>query len=356
MASMMVNRTFCDLTPGMISESHNLDPAQSAPNVEADRLLAAVEETSDDGDDDSDEMVTTMINPPIEESDDMPTIVLPMQLIGLQAAAITDVGRQREHNEDYYGLFVSQAQQEFPGAAQVQAKAVYVLCDGMGGHAGGEVASRMAVETIQSYLQQYWLNEPSWQLPSEIEVEDAILAANRAIYSENLANERLGSGRMGTTLVLLLVCGPRVAIAHVGDSRIYRFSRRQGLVQLTTDHEVGQREIQRGADPEEAYARPDAYQLTQALGPREDQYVQPDVQFFDLSEDTLFLLASDGLTDSDLLEQHWPTAIEPMLSGHMSLEQGVQQLVNLGNQYNGHDNISTIAVRLKVRPEPMRLG
>lgn len=314
-------------------------------------MLAAVDEVADD----SDEMMTTLINPPIEESDDLPTIVLPMQLISLQSAAITDVGRQREHNEDYYGVMVSQAQQELPGIAQVQAKAAYVLCDGMGGHAGGEVASRIAVETIHSYLQQYWLNETGWQLPSEIAIEDAILAANRAIYSENLAGDRLGSSRMGTTLVLLLVCGPRVAIAHVGDSRIYRFTRRQGLVQLTTDHEVGQREIQRGAEPEEAYARADAYQLTQALGPREDQYVLPDVQIFELSEDALFILASDGLTDSDLLEQHWPATIEPMLSGHMTLEQGVQQLVNLGNQYNGHDNISTIAVRLKVRPEPMRM-
>jgi len=155
---------------------------------------------------------------------------------------------------------------------------------------------------------------------------------------------------MGTTLVMLLVQDTEVAIAHVGDSRLYRYTRKRGLEQITIDHEVGQREIQRGVDPDIAYARPDAYQLTQALGPRDEHFIKPDVQYLELNEDTLLLLCSDGLTDNDLLENHWQSHIEPLISSQANLDQGVRQLIDLANQCNGHDNITAIAVRAKVRP------
>jgi protein phosphatase len=160
---------------------------------------------------------------------------------------------------------------------------------------------------------------------------------------------------MGTTLVMALVHGTNVAIAHVGDSRLYRLSRRQGLEQITVDHEVGQREIQRGVEPDTAYARPDAYQLTQALGPRDENFISPDIQFFEVHEDTILLLCSDGLSDHDLLENHWQTHLEPLLRSQAHLEQGVIQLIELANQYNGHDNITAVAIRLRVRPNLAQL-
>ena len=94
---------------------------------------------------------------------------------------------------------------------------------------------------------------------------------------------------------------PYPQIAHVGDSRIYKFTRQEGVVQLTVDHEVGQREIQRGVEPEVAYARPDAFQLTQALGPRDNKLVHPDVDFLELNKDTLLLLCTDGLSDNNMM-------------------------------------------------------
>ena len=118
---------------------------------------------------------------------------------------------------------------------------------------------------------------------------------------------------------------------------------------------MGQREIQRGVEPEIAYARPDAYQLTQALGPRDENFIHPDVQFLDLTEDTLLLLCSDGLSDHDLLETHWRSHLEPLLSSQANLERGVTQLIDLANQYNGHDNITAIAIRVKVRPNLSQL-
>jgi len=122
----------------------------------------------------------------------------------------------------------------------------------------------------------------------------------------------------------------------------------QALEKITSDHEVGQREIKRGVDPETAYARPDAYQLTQALGPRDSNFLKPEVQFLDLCEDTLLILASDGLTDNDLLETHWQNTLEPLFNPQANLEEGVAELIELGNKRNGHDNITAIIIRAQV--------
>jgi serine/threonine protein phosphatase PrpC/ribosomal protein L40E len=283
---------------------------------------------------------------PGSEGDDLPTVILPMQLMSLDDAGCTDIGHQREHNEDCFGIYTQIKKQETSLGRMVQARGLYILCDGMGGHAAGEVASAMAVERIKRYFQE----NSQDQLPTEESVREAVRLANLAIYDVNQQNARSGSGRMGTTLVMMLVQNTKVVIAHVGDSRLYRLTRKRGLEQLTVDHEVGERERQRGVDPEIAYSRPDAYQLTQALGPRSEQFVNPDVQFLELNEDTLFVLCSDGLSDNDLIETHWQTHLAPLLSSRANLEQGILQLIELANEHNGHDNITALLIRVKVRP------
>jgi protein phosphatase len=287
----------------------------------------------------------------VNEGDDQPTVVLPMQLISIEDAGRTITGRQREHNEDsfYIQTDVKRIETKRLDDSQervVQAKGLYILCDGMGGHAGGEVASALAVDTLRQYFAANWQDK----LPNEQSIREAIYLTNQAIYDQNQDNARMGSGRMGTTLVLVLIHNADVAIAHVGDSRLYRFSRRRGLEQLTVDHEVGQREIQRGVEPSIAYARPDAYQLTQALGPRDEGFINPDVTFFELNEDTLLLLCSDGVTDNELLELHQQNHLAPLLDVQTNLEQGLNELIELANQFNGHDNITAIAIRARVRP------
>jgi protein phosphatase len=279
--------------------------------------------------------------------DDMPTVVLPMQLISLEDAGRTDVGRQRQHNEDFFGVETKINKLELPKNRALQARGLYILCDGMGGHAGGEVASELAVTTLREYFQKHWLSN---QLPSEDSIAEAVLLANEAIYDVNQQDARSGVGRMGTTLVMLLIQDTQAAVAHVGDSRLYKLTRKDKLKQITVDHEVGQREIARGVEPSLAYARPDAYQLTQALGPRDENLIHPDVQFFEINEDTLFILASDGLSDNDLLETHFSTHLEPLLSYGANLERGVRDLIDLANQHNGHDNITAVLIRAKVRP------
>jgi protein phosphatase len=326
-----------------ISEELN-GTAQSTDSIAASRAvtLPPEEDEEDEGDSSGD-------------NDDMPTIVLPMQLFNLEEVGRTDVGQQRDHNEDYFGLDIQVTKLESPSGKTIHARNLYILCDGMGGHASGEVASALAVDTIRKFFQAKWQDSPFPSsgvndLPNVAMMTEAVLAANKAIYDVNQQNARSGSGRMGTTLVMVLIQDTEVAVAHVGDSRLYRYTRKRGLEQVTVDHEVGQREIQRGIDPDVAYSRPDAYQLTQALGPRDEHFVKPDVQFFELNEDMLLLLCSDGLSDNDFLENNWETHVQPLLSSQTNLDKGVSELIELANGYNGHDNISAIAIRAKVRP------
>jgi serine/threonine protein phosphatase PrpC len=204
----------------------------------------------------------------------------------------------------------------------------------------------MAVDTLNRYFQENWRD----QLPTEDIVREAVRLANQAIYDVNQQNARSGSGRMGTTLAMMLIQNTEAVIAHVGDSRLYRLTRKRGLEQVTVDHEVGQREINRGVPPEVAYGRPDALQLTQALGPRGEQFVNPDVLYLELNEDTLFVICSDGLSDNNLIETHWQTHLAPLLSSRANLDQGMFQLIELANERNGHDNITAILIRVKVRP------
>ncbi len=332
-----------------------INPVAAAPNL--DNLNGITDPQSDAP---TDGMAVTL--PPEEDddddsldNDDMPTIVLPMQLFNLEEVGRTDVGRQRDHNEDYFGLDIQVSKLESPSGKTIHARNLYILCDGMGGHASGEVASALAVDTIRSYFKEKWQASPFPSagindLPNVAMMTEAVLTANKAIYDVNQENARSGSGRMGTTLVIVLIQDTEVAVAHVGDSRLYRYTRKRGLEQITVDHEVGQREIQRGIDPDVAYSRPDAYQLTQALGPRDEPFVKPDIQFFEINEDMILLLCSDGLSDNDLLENHWETHVQPLLSSQTNLDKGVGELIELANSYNGHDNISAIAIRAKVRP------
>jgi serine/threonine protein phosphatase PrpC len=318
-----------------------IDSAKTVSGVAAN---ASLDSTSDDfyGQDTVDEELELY-----PEGDEAPTVVLPMRLFNLADAGLTDIGRQRDHNEDYFSIQSETQKQDTPAGRVFAAKGLYVLCDGMGGHAAGEVASALAVSTLEDYFENTWTD----RFPSKDDIRAAICKANESIYDLNQENACYGSGRMGTTLVMMLVEDIKVAIAHVGDSRVYRFSRRTGLEQITTDHEVGQREIQRGVEPAIAYARPDAYQLTQALGPRDSSFINPDIQTFEVNEDTLFLMCSDGLSDNHLLEQHCESHVEPMLSSQSNLEQMLYALIDLANQRNGHDNITAIAIRMKVRPK-----
>jgi protein phosphatase len=273
-----------------------------------------------------------------------PTIALARKLIDLEDAAATHTGRKRDHNEDCFGIVSKLERKHHPKGTSISAQGLYILCDGMGGHDGGEIASAMTVDILRDYFATCWGDT----LPDEQTIRDGIIAANEAVFEVNQKKSAHGSGRMGTTLVLVLIQDQNIAVAHVGDSRCYGITPTQGLIQLTLDHEVGQQQILRGVDPEIAYGRPDSYQLTQAIGPRDRNYIAPDIRFFELQEDTLIVLASDGLTDNQLLENYWLTNVAPLLSENANLQEGVDRLIDFANEYNGHDNITAMVVRAKL--------
>jgi protein phosphatase len=269
---------------------------------------------------------------------------LTRELLGVEDGAATHVGRKREHNEDFFGVITKLDRRHTMTGRSVAARGLYILCDGMGGHDGGEVASRMTVESLRHYFVDNWKET----IPDEDMIRNAIISANQEVYDLNQSNSSSGNGRMGTTLVMVLLQDRTIAVAHVGDSRCYAITSSQGLIQLTLDHEVGQQEILRGVDPEIAYGRSNSYQLTQAIGPRDRNFVAPDISFFELQEDTLIVLASDGLTDNQLLETNWLTNVAPLMSSHADMQQGVDRLVDFANEYNGHDNITAIGVRVRI--------
>lgn len=268
----------------------------------------------------------------------------PLQLLRLSYAGITDVGQERDHNEDNF-VMLSQVFSTENAAHEVirDQKGLFVVCDGMGGHDGGEVASAIAIEQIVSQAQAFWHGD----LPSESDLKQIILKANQAIFDHNEQESRCDLGRMGTTLILLAIHNTQVAIAHVGDSRIYRVTA-QKLEQITRDHEVANRLIDQGMSVAVARARLDAHQLTQALGPFENHQVNPTINYFQLTEPTIFLLCSDGLCDDNVIEENWQTHLLPLLDQQTNLATGVQELVYLGNYLNGHDNITAIAVQCLV--------
>lgn len=310
--------------------SFDITPEQSeelmAEIAAADFMNSSVESTSDGPESE----ITKVIQPKPK-----------FQLRHLAYAGLTDVGRSRDHNEDDFVILGQGFYRETAAQQVVQDhKGLFIVCDGMGGHDGGEVASALAIAEITQHFNDFWQRG----IPSEAELRQILLKTNQAIFNLNEQEARRDLGRMGTTLVLLAIHNHQVAIAHVGDSRIYRVTDRK-LEQLTRDHEVANRLIDQGMSEAIARARYDAHQLTQALGPFDAQMVNPSLSYFTLTEPTLFLLCSDGLCDDDLVEQHWENSLLPLLEPDSDLKTGVQDLVNLANYFNGHDNITAIAVQ-----------
>ncbi len=269
------------------------------------------------------------------------------RLVRLDWAAATHTGKLRQRNEDdFYACYQANGVQTKNQDLIKSSRGLFVVCDGMGGHAGGEIASAMAIAGIAQQFSNFWVE----QLPSGDRLIAMIRAVNQTIFRQNEQNARQDYGRMGTTIALMALHNTDISLAHVGDSRIYRIgdSPKPFYEQLTRDHEVGNRLIDQGVPPEVAWARPDAHQLTQAIGPNEKSRIEPAINSFRLTENTLFLLCSDGLSDNGVVENHWKTHLLPLLSPAYDLQQGVEDVLALGNEMNGHDNLTAILVRCLV--------
>lgn len=251
----------------------------------------------------------------------------------MEAAGLTDVGLQRDHNEDAFAV--------------ERGFGLFIVADGMGGHQAGDVASKIAVEATVEFFRATGLEDLTWPFefdPNRTEDE------NRLISGVKLANRRiveLGARRpelhgMGTTIVAALFApGPgRVYIAHVGDSRAYRV-RKGSIEQLTRDHSL----VNDYADamPEmSAEQRGDlpTNVITRALGMQE--HVPVDIAGHDVQVGDVYLLCSDGLSgmidDQEVLE----------LVSHSAddLPAACRLLINVANEHGGEDNITVVLLRI----------
>jgi len=265
-------------------------------------------------------------------------------------ATRTDKGPSRQRNEDAcYPPSGTTATTE-TRREESRLSPVVIVCDGIGGHEGGNVASNLAIQTIQQQIQQMPLDDTLLDASTlSSELERSARVANDKISQRNDNEHRHGRQRMGTTLVMALARSHEIYITHVGDSRAYWITR-TGCHQVTLDDDVASREVRLGyALYRDALQQASSGSLVQALGMSSSVSLHPTVQRFVLDEDCVFLLCSDGLSDYDRVEQSWETEILPILDGKVDVATATQRLVEIGNTQNGHDNVTVGLVYCQVK-------
>jgi protein phosphatase len=247
--------------------------------------------------------------------------------VHITCAGRTDVGVIRSGNEDSYLM--------------IPDRGIFVVADGMGGHAAGEVASEMAVRFVARELGSL-KGLADEQVAERMRL--AIRTANGAIFQRTLAeHDKRG---MGTTVTALTLFDARFLIGQVGDSRAYLL--REGkFVQITKDHSYVQEQVDAGyLTPEQARSHPYSNVITRCVGANSD--VVPDIYVGTVKPGDLFLLASDGLTG--MLED-WQLA--ELLAGERMPQHFVDGLIAEANRHGGLDNITAILVRIdQVDPSP----
>ena len=250
----------------------------------------------------------------------------------IEIAYATDTGRVRQHNED--------------STALNNAIGLAVLADGMGGYRAGEVASAIATMTIYQEVRDALgilvpgqIDHATGYRYESLVVRDAVSLANERIYRD--ARDHTEYEGMGTTAVVTLFYDNRVTVAHVGDSRGYRWRERR-LEQLTSDHTVVQEYLNSGLyTPEQARASANKNLVTRALGIAAE--VEADLSEYKVLPQDVYMLCSDGLTD--LVDDQRITAAFENIGDDLS--ETAKELVTLANNQGGIDNISIVLARVK---------
>ncbi len=251
----------------------------------------------------------------------------------LHSAGRTHVGMKRSHNEDSLKVYRDEN--------------LFIVADGMGGHASGEVASQLSVETLTEFFRATAEDEEiTWPYKldkgrryAENRVVTGIKLSNRRIFESAARDSKLKG--MGTTIVVTYFTEDQCYVGHVGDSRVYRF--RDGkLIQLTEDHSLLNDYIKmRQLTPEEIEAFPHKNVIVRALGMKET--VQVDIMNEPPVTGDVYLLCSDGLsgmvTDPQMAD---------ILSTDRTLDEKCEQLIDSANKAGGTDNITVILVRFDV--------
>jgi protein phosphatase len=242
-----------------------------------------------------------------------------MKELRLDVAGLSDIGQRRSNNEDSFGYDLDTN--------------IFVVCDGMGGMAAGEVASSTAVELIlRTYKEQC-----HHEMAPEKRLNTAIASANEAVW--NMAQQDRKLRGMGTTLVAACVLHNRLLIGNVGDSRAY-FLRDGDCVQITEDHSYAAEQMRRGRSGVSGSVSARLQQLiTRAVGV--DAVVKPDFFFVNLEAGDTLLLTTDGLTryaDADKLAQQ--------IYAHSDLEETCRRLIAIAHAGGAEDNVTCLLLRV----------
>jgi len=248
----------------------------------------------------------------------------------IEAAGETNVGRRRNHNEDNFAILAEYG--------------LFIVADGMGGHACGEVASKMAIDTLQEFFKDT-AEDPDKTWPYKLDRTKGY-EENRLIMGIKLANLRIYDAAsrdakkrgMGTTFAAVFALSSGSYVAHVGDSRVYRF-RDKKLEQLTEDHSLLNEYMKMGRlTPEEIEHFPHKNVIMRALGMKET--VKVDTRFEEPRVGDVYLVCSDGLSgpvkDAD---------IAAILGEHEDIKVAASKLIERANENGGPDNVTCVLVR-----------
>lgn len=240
----------------------------------------------------------------------------------IKTFSITDIGRKRKLNQDY--VYTS----EMPVGNLPN---LFLVADGMGGHNGGDYASKCAIETIVEYVADLEDTQTVTIL------EKSIKEANKVVRRRGEEDEALNG--MGTTIVAASIQDGELCVANVGDSRLYIVNRRE-IRQITRDHSYVEEMVRLGEiKREQARSHPDKNIITRAVGAMEDI----DIDFFKvkLNRDDIVLMCSDGLTN--MIEDE---EIRMILEGQRDIVEKAESLVNAANNNGGKDNIAVVLIEV----------
>ena len=276
--------------------------------------------------------------------------------MSFQVAGATNTGPTKPRNED--ACYPTPTELKRAGTADLPLlPRLAIVCDGVGGHEGGEVASQKVVQSLQLQLRELLaeaIEQETAIAPKVVinQIEAAIRVANNLVVKQNDAQGRAARQRMGTTLVMALVLPQRVEtpagptevnelyLTHIGDSRAYWITLEHCQL-LTVDDDIAGREVSAGNSFHAAASqRPDANALTQAVGMREYEYLRPHTQRFLFDSSGVLLLCSDGLSDNRQVETAWADYIGLIVNKIVPLDAAVDAWIELANQKNGHDNVA----------------
>lgn len=262
-------------------------------------------------------------------------MVIPVMPYRVTAFGLSDIGLVRQNNEDTW--------------AALEKLGFFVLADGMGGHRAGEVASKLAVETMCGAIESAFdgnIEDLSFEEAHGV-VQLAIEVTNRAVYETG--KECPEYRGMGTTLCCLQFHPKGVIYAHVGDSRIYRLRHNQ-LEQVTRDHSLIREMVDLG-QIHEGHAEEYVYKniITRAVGTEPE--IDPSVHMVDIADNDIYMMCTDGLSDMLSIKE-----MERILNKDYPLDKASQHLVMNAKERGGYDNVTVVLIRVNKYHEPKGLS